>query len=216
MAVLTVCLPVCAQIMVPDVKLTQLTDDGKSVAIAWAPHGDLICFAREISGTQKQLMIMKSDGTDEVAVTPVGNPIFAEWSWSGKKLSFEFTNANNSESQGGVYIYDVLSNEKLSVSQPYNRGSLDPDDGPFWSADDRFVVYLVRVGPARTRRLWVADTVSGKYWRLLASRGEGDDATFSPLIPARISLQIASGGDGFDIATVDPESRDLTLLTNIG
>ncbi len=31
-----------------------------------------------------------------------------------------------------------------------------------------------------------------------------------------MSLQIASGGDGFDIATVDPQSRDLTLLTNIG
>jgi Tol biopolymer transport system component len=67
--------------MAPGFKLTPLTDDGKSVAVAWAPHGDLICFAREISGTpQKQLMIMKPDGTDEQAVSPVGNPIFAEWS----------------------------------------------------------------------------------------------------------------------------------------
>ncbi len=77
-------------------------------------------------------------------------------------------------------------------------------------------MYKVRVGPARTRQLWVADTVSGKYWRLLAARGEGREARFSPFAPTRISLQIASGGGGFDIATVDPESRDLTLLTNIG
>ncbi len=161
-------------------------------------------------------MIMKSDGSGEETVTPVGNPFFAEWSWAGQKLAFEFTNANNSESQGGVYIYDVLSKKKLSISQPYTRGSMDPDDGPFWSADDRLVVYKVRVGPARTRQLWVADTVSGKYWRLLAARGEGKEARFSPFAPTRISLQIASGGGGYDIATVDPEGRDLTLLTNIG
>jgi len=216
LAVLAVCGLARAQFIADGVKLTPLTDDGKSVAVAWAPHGGLICFVREISGTQKQLMIMKPDGTDEQAVTPVGNPIFAEWSWAGQKLAYEFTSANDSESQGGVYIYDVLSKKRLSVSQPYTRNSLDPDDGPFWSADDRLVVYKVRVGPARTRQLWVADTVSGKYWRLLAARGEGREARFSPFAPTRISLQIASGGGGFDIATVDPESRDLTLLTNIG
>jgi len=216
LTVLTVCGPARAQFIADGVKLTPLTDDGKSVAVAWAPHGDLICFAREISGTQKQLMIMKPDGTNEETVSPVGNPIFAEWSWSGQKIAFEFTNANNSESQGGVYIYDVPSKKRLSVSQPYTRGSMDPDDGPFWSADDKYVVYKVRVGSARTRQMWVADTVSGKYWRLLAARGEGKEARFSPFAPTRISLQIASGGGGFDIATVDPESRDLTLLTNIG
>ena len=202
--------------MVPDVKLTPLTDDDKSVAVAWAPHGDLICFVREISSTQKQLMIMKSDGTDEQAVSPVGNPIFAEWSWSGKKLAYEFTNANNSESQGGVYIYDVLSKQKLSVSQPYTRSAMDPDDGPFWSADDKLVVYLVRVGPARTQQIWFADTVSGKYWRLLERGGKGDDASFSPFTPPRISLKITTGSGGYDIVTVDPEGRDLKLLTNIG
>jgi len=159
---------------------------------------------------------MNSDGSGEEAITPIGNPFFAEWSWAGQKLAYEFTSANDSQSQGGVYIYDVLSKQKLSVSQPYTRVSMDPDDGPFWSADDRLVVYKVRVGPARTRQLWVADTVSGKYWRLLAARGEGKEARFSPFAPTRISLQIASGGGGFDIATVDPESRDLTLLTNIG
>jgi Tol biopolymer transport system component len=205
-----------AQFIAQDCTLTPLTDDGKSVAVAWAPHGDLICFVREITGTQKQLLIMKSDGTDEEAVTPIGNPIFAEWSWAGQKLAFEFTSAINSESQGGVYVYDVLSKKRLAVSQPFTRGSLDPDDGPFWSADDKLVVYLARVGPARTQQIWVADTVSGKYWRLQARQGEGDDASFSPFAPARISLKIASGGGNFDIATVDPEGRDLTLLTNIG
>ncbi len=117
LTVLTVCGLARAQFIAPGVTLTPLTDDGKSVAVAWAPHGDLICFVREISGTQKQLMIMKPDGTDEEVVTPVGNPFFLEWSWTGQKLAFEFTNANDSESQGGVYIYDVLI---LLISQHLN------------------------------------------------------------------------------------------------
>ena len=102
---LAVCVSTRAQFMAPGVILTPLTDDGKSVAVAWAPHGDLLCILREISGTQKQLMIMKSDGTDEQAVTPVGNPIYAEWSWSGKKIAFEFTNADDR----GVHIALVHS-----------------------------------------------------------------------------------------------------------
>jgi hypothetical protein len=38
--------------------LTGLTDDGKSVAVAWAPHGSWIVYAREVSNSQKQLHIM--------------------------------------------------------------------------------------------------------------------------------------------------------------
>lgn len=214
--ILAVCPTVCAQSIAPGFTLTPLTDDGKSVAVAWAPHGDLICFVREITSTQKQLLVMNSDGSGEEPVTPVGNPFFVEWSWTGQKLAFEFTNADDRESQGGVYIYDVLNKKKFSVSQPYARGAMDPDEGPFWSADDRYVVYGVRFGPARTRQVWVADAITGQYWRLLPARGESREARFGPSVPARISLEIESGGGGFDIATVDPESRDLTLLTNIG
>ena len=66
-----------AEFVADGVKLTQLTDDGKSRAVSWAPHGDLISFVREETSTQKQLMIMKSDGTSKEAVTQTGNPIFA-------------------------------------------------------------------------------------------------------------------------------------------
>jgi Tol biopolymer transport system component len=171
---------------------------------------------REVTGTQKQLLVMKSDGSGEETITPVGNPFFLEWSWSGQKLAFEFSNANNNESQGGIYVYDMPTKKRLAVSQPYTKSAMDPDEGPFWSADDNYVVYGVRFGPARTRQVWIADANSGKYWRLLSARGESREARFGPTLPARISLEVASGGGGFDIATVDPQSRDLALLTNIG
>ena len=202
--------------MADGVRLTPLTDDGKSVAVSWAYHGDMIAFVREVSNSQSQLLIMHADGSGEEAVTPIGNPFFAEWSWTGRKLSYEFSNADEEESQGGVYICDVLSGRSLAASAPYPRGAIDEEDGPFWSADDRYVAYRVRPGPSRTRQFWVADTQSGKTWRLLPERGEGKEQRWSPLVPPRLSLQTQAGGGGYDVATVDPDGRNLVLLTDIG
>jgi len=205
-----------AEFIADGVKLTRLTDDGKSRAVSWAFHGDLIAFVREETSTQKQLMIMKADGTAEEAVTQVGNPFFAQWSWAGKKLSYEFSNAVSDQSQGGVFIYDVLTKRSLSISAPYPQNAIDPDDGPFFSADDKYVVYKVRPGAARNRQLWVADTQSGKNWRLLAERGQGKEQRWSPSAPQKICLQIEASGGQFDIATVSPDGKDFVLLTDIG
>ena len=205
-----------AEFIADGVKLTRLTDDGKSRAVSWAFHGDLITFVREETSTQKQLMIMKADGTGQEAVTEIGNPFFAQWSWAGKKLSYEFSNAADSQSQGGVYIYDVLTKKSLSISAPYPQETFDPDDGPFFSANDKYVVYTVWPGAAKKSQLWVADVESGKTWRLLAERGQGQEVRWSPFAPHRISLQIEASGGRHDIATVDPEGKNLVLLTDIG
>ena len=205
-----------AEFIAEGVKLTPLSDDGKSRAIAWAYHGDLIAFVREETGTQKQLMIMKADGTAEEAITEIGNPFFAEWSWTGKKLSYEFSNAVDEQSQGGVFIYDVAAKKSLSISAPYARGAIDEDDGPFFSADDKYVVYKVRPGASRKRQLWVADTQSGQMWRLLAERGQGKEQRWSPSVPAKICLLIEASGGQFDVATVNPRGKEFTLLTDIG
>jgi len=194
-----------AEFIADGVKLMRLTDDGKSRAVSWAFHGDLITFVREETSTQKQLMIMKADGTAEQAVTQIGNPFFAQWSWAGKKLSYEFSNAVDDQSQGGIFIYDVLTKKSLSISAPYPQDAIDADDGPFFSADDKYVVYKVRPGAARKRQLWVADTQSGKSWRLLAERGQGKEQRWSPSAPQKISLQIEASGGEFDIATVSPD-----------
>lgn len=206
-----------AEFVADGVTLVALTDDGKSRAISWAYHGNLIAFVRQITGgTQSQLLVMNTDGSGEEAVTPIGNPFFAEWSWTGKKLSYEFSNVATDESQGGVYIYDVLTKRSLSISAPYTRAAIDPDDGPFWSEDDKYVAYKVRLGPARTRQLWVADTTSGKNWRLLPERGQGKDQRWSSSLPAKICLLIEASSDQFDAATVSPDGKDFVLLTDIG
>jgi len=211
------CSVALSEIIAEGVTLVPLTNDGKSKAVAWAYHGDWVAFVRQIpGGTQSQLLIMNADGSGEEAITPIGNPFFAEWSWTGQKLSYEFSNAATGESQGGVCIYDVLTKRSVSVSAPYLRSEIDPDDGPFWSADDKYVVYKVKVGPSQTRQLWVADTKSGKAWRLLPERGQGKEQRWSSSLPVKICLLIEASGGQFDVAIVDPDSRNFVLLTDIG
>jgi Tol biopolymer transport system component len=206
-----------SEIIAEGVTLVPLTDDGKSKAVSWAYHDNLIAFVRQIpGGTQSQLLVMNADGSSEKAISPIGNPFFAEWSWTGKKLSYEFSNVATDESQGGVYIYDVLTKRSLSVSAPYLRSEIDEDDGPFWSADDKYVVYKVKVGPSQLRQLWVADTKSGKAWRLLPERGQGKEQRWSSSLPPKICLKIEASADLFDVATVDPDGRNFVLLTDIG
>ncbi|MHC4464612.1 MAG: TolB-like translocation protein, partial [Planctomycetota bacterium] len=79
---LLVCSAARAEYIADGATLTQLTDDGRCVALSWAYHGNLIAFIREVSDDQSQLLIMKSDGSGEKVVSPVGNPFFAEWSWA--------------------------------------------------------------------------------------------------------------------------------------
>jgi Tol biopolymer transport system component len=102
------------------------------------------------------------------------------------------------------------------VSQPHSRSAFDEDEGPFWSWDDKNVVYITRPGPARNRQVWVAEADSGRNQRILAERGQASEARWSPLEPSRISLQVEASGDGWDIATVKPDGRNLKLLTDIG
>jgi len=100
------------------VALIQLTDDGKSTPVSWANHADLVAFLREVSGTQSQLLIMNFHGANQETVSPIGNPFFVEWSWAGTELSYEFSNLDERESRGGIFIYDVFAKRTLSVSPP--------------------------------------------------------------------------------------------------
>ncbi len=104
--ILTLMKPCLAEFVAPGVKLVPLTDNGKSRAVAWAYHGDLVSYIYEVSDSQRQLMVMKSDGTDETKISPIGYPFFSEWSWRGDKLSYEFANSRDAESQSQVFVHD--------------------------------------------------------------------------------------------------------------
>jgi len=216
LALMEISAPLHGETSADDVVLTPLTEDGRSTSLAWAYHGNRIVFVREISNTQSQLWIMNSDGSEQKAVSPIGYPFFAEWSWAGDKLSYEFANARQRESQGGVYIYDVETDRTMSISAHHTLSSIDEDEGPVWSADDKYVIYKVYARPSKTDQLWVVDTKPGKNNLLLSELGEGNSPCFSKTTPNIIALRIVSDGDGFDVATVRPDGQEFIRLTDVG
>ncbi|MEJ2649408.1 MAG: hypothetical protein P8016_13495 [Sedimentisphaerales bacterium] len=198
------------------VVLTPLTADGKSEAVSWAYHGDLLSFVRTETGTQYQLMVMKSDGSSKQRVSPMGNPFFAEWSWKGDKISYEFSNTRDRQSQGGIYVYDLSTGKTISISPPYPENAIDSSNGPFWSANGRFLAYAVRPGTTRQRQVFVAEAQTGKYQRILADRGQGREQRWSPAIPPKLCLLTEAGGGGYDLTVVDPYGKGLVILTDNG
>jgi Tol biopolymer transport system component len=207
-----------ADFVAQGVRITPLTNDGKSTAASWAYHGDLVAFIHREANSEGQLKIMNSNGSNIETVTPIGNPFFVEWSWRGDRFVYEFSNEDSPESQGGVFIYDMTTKKTLSVSAPHPRSAIDevPYEGPNWSSDDKYVVYKVRYGPSRTRQLWVAETRSGKLHQLVPNRGQAREHSWSPFVPSRLAIHVKASGNGYDIATIGPDSRNFINLTNIG
>jgi len=205
-----------AEFMADGVRLTALTDDGRSKAVAWAWHGDLVSFIRDIPGSsQNQLFVMKADGSGKQAITPIGSTFFAEWSWGGTKLSCLFSNADADESQGGVYIYDLATARSFPISAPYIRNALDEDEGPIWSADDRYLAYKVRPGTAQLREVWVHDIQDNKTIRILSEFTEVQEAHWNGKTPNRLCVRIKAP-NGWDLATVNPDGKEMVRLTDIG
>ena len=206
--------PVNAEFIAEGASLIPLTDDGKSSAVSWAYHGDLVCFLYSETGTQNQLMVMKSDGSDKKKISPMGNPFFAEWSWRGDKISYEFSNARNRESQGGIFVYDLINDKTISISAPCPQGSIDEDDGPFWSADDKYLAYKIRPGTTRNNQVFIAEAQTGKYQMILSDRGQGQEQRWSYSTPSQLCLMTEAGGGGYDITVYNPKNKELVLLTN--
>jgi len=213
---LFVCSPVQAAFIADGAVLVPLTDDGKSTAIAWAPHGDKILYQVLHTGTQRQLFVADSDGSNAEAITPIGFPYYAEWSWAGDKVAFLYANSSSSESQSGAYVYDLNTQKTVMACQPYPRFNLDEDEGPLWSPDDRYIVFKTRRGPSRRRFVTVYDTQIKDRWDVVPERGQNRYARWSFTLPPRLTFQSEASAEHYDIAVSDPDGGNLVLLTSIG
>ena len=214
--VLCICSMAQAAFYGEGIKLVRLTKDGKTRVVSWGYQGDYVCVIRNETGAQSQLVVMKSDGSDETAITPLGNPFFARWSWQSDKLAYEFSNANDMESQSGVYVYDLATGQTRSVSAPAPRSGVDSRNGPSWSVDGKEIAYVLRAGAARKKQVWIANTTSGKYWQLLPERGEAEEQRWNPLVPGHLGLLVEASGGSMDVVTVTSQGRSLTPLTDTG
>jgi len=213
---LLICGPARAEFIADGVTLVPLTDDGKSTAIAWAPHGNNILYQVRHTDTQRQLFIADSDGSNAEAITPIGFPYYAEWSWAGDKVAFLYANSSSSESQSRAYVYDLNTRKTVMACEPYPQFNLDYDEGPLWSPDDRYIVFKTRRGPSRRRFVTVYDTQAKKRWDVVPERGQNRYARWSFTLPPRLTFQSEASAEHYDIAVSDPEGRTLVLLTSIG
>jgi len=206
-----------SEIIAEGVTLVPLTDDGKSRAVAWAYHGDLIAFVRQIpGGTQSQLLIVNADGSGEEAITQIGFPYYAEWSWAGDKVAFLYANSPSPESQSRAYVYDLNTGKTAMACEPYPRFNLDEDEGPVWSLDDRYIAFKTRRGPSRRRFVTVYDTQTKKKWDVMPERGQNRHTRWSFTMPPRLTFRSEASGERYDIAVSDPDGRNFVLLTDIG
>ena len=197
-------------------KLVQITDDGKSTLMSVSPDGKKILYLLEIAGTQKQLVVIDSDGSNRRAISPVGSPIFGEWSFGSNKIAYIFSNADSLQSQTQFYLYDLSTNKTQTISPPYIQDDVDLDDGPVFSPDDKYIAYAVHLSSSDTRQLWIYEVDSGKRWQLIPSRGNIKDIHWSLSLPYRITMKLEATNNYYDIATIDPYGKDLKLITNIG
>jgi len=198
------------------VTLTALTQDGKSSAVGWAPHGNKIAYVVRHTETQRQLFIGDSDGSNAEAISPIGNPYYAEWSWAGEKLAFLYANSSGDNSEARAYIYDLKTRELVSASPPYPRSGLDEDEGPVWSPDDRYVAFKTRRGPSQTRFVTVYDTQRKSQWDVVPERGQNRWARWNLTEPLRLAFLTQASAERFDVAVSNPDGSDLRLLTAIG
>lgn len=205
-----------AEFIADGVTLVPLTDDGKSTAIAWAPHGNKILYQVLHTDTQRQLFIADSDGSNAEVITPIGFPYYAEWSWAGDKVAFLYANSSSSESQSRAYIYDLDSKKTVTACEPYPLFNLDEDEGPLWSPDDRYIAFKTRRGPSRRRFVTVYDTQTKDRWDVVPERGQNRYARWSFTLPPRLTLQSEASAEHYDIAVCDPDGDNLVLLTSIG
>ena len=213
---LIVCGPARAESIADGATLVPLTDDGKSTAIAWAPHGNKILYQVLHTDTQRQLFIADSDGSNAESITPIGFPYYAEWSWAGDKVAFLYANSSSSESQSGAYVYDLKTKETVMACEPYPRFNLDEDEGPLWSPDDRYIVFKTRRGPSRRRFVTVYDSQARDRWDVVPERGQNRYARWSFTLPPRLTFQSEASEEHYDIAVSDPDGDNLVLLTSIG
>ncbi len=214
--VLCVSLAAQAASVADGVTMVPLTDTGKSTAIAWAPHGNKILYQVLHTDTQRQLFVADSDGSNAEAITPIGFPYFAQWSWAGDKVAFLYANSSSRESQSQAYIYDLNSKNTVTACEPYPRFNLDEDEGPQWSSDDRYVVFKTRRGPSRRRFVTVYDTQLKKQWDVVAEQGQNRHARWSLTSPPRLTFQSEAAAEHYDIAVTHPNGGNLVLLTDIG
>jgi len=111
--------------------------------------------------------------------------------------------------------YDIAEKRAYTISAPYKRGVFDEDEGPVWSADDRYLAYEARPGASQLSEVHIHDSKMNKTRRVLAERGEVREGEWNRTGPTRLCLGSQAAG-GWDLITALPDGTEVAELTDIG
>jgi Tol biopolymer transport system component len=180
---------VLAQETAPGLEVHQLTKDGKSYTergAGFAPAGDHIAFYKEVSNTDRQLWLMRGDGSQAEAISSVGWPMICGWSPDGTKAAYIFANKNDGGSDASVCIYDLATGETKKATGGYRRDEFgDGEDAPpVWSPDGKYFAYHIGDHNTGIGHLWTfraSDAEATKLTANLQGTSSWDlTATWSP------------------------------------
>ena len=163
--------PVSAQEVLPGLVLRQLTKDGKSYTergAGFAPAGDHIVFFKEISKSDRQLWLMRGDGSQAEPISPIGWPMICGWSPDGMKVAYILANKNEEKSEASVCVYDLASRETRKTTGGYRRGDFGAGENapPVWSPDGRYFAYHIGDHTTDIAYLWTFQAADGKAAKL--------------------------------------------------
>jgi Tol biopolymer transport system component len=165
----------------PGIVIQQLTKDGKSYTqrgAGFAPKGDLIVFYKTISKSERQLWLIKADGSDARAISPVGWPVLAAWSPDGSKVGYVFANKNEDNSDACVCVFDVATGDMKRITGGYQRSDfgLGCSAPPIWAPDGLHLAYHVRDRQLKASFLVVFPADGAAPVRLAGNLGTTDAA----------------------------------------
>ncbi len=143
-----VCRPATAQTVAPGLVIHQITNDGKSSTergAGFASVGDQIVFYKAVSKTDRQLWLMRGDGSQSRAISPVGWPMLCAWAPDGKTIAYVFANKNEDASEATVCVYTLAGGETKRTSGGYRRSDFGAAGNapPVWSPDCQRFVYQI-------------------------------------------------------------------------
>ncbi|UCC69601.1 MAG: PD40 domain-containing protein [Armatimonadota bacterium] len=171
---ITLARDVCAQQVAPELVIHQLTKDGKSYTErggGFAPQGDRIVFYKEVTASDRQLWLMRGDGSQAEAISPVGWPMICGWSPDGTKVAYIFATKNDDNSEARVCVYDVASGETKKATGGYRRDDFGEGEEapPVWSPDGNHFAYHIADHGTGIIHLWTFRASDGEATKLTAN-----------------------------------------------
>lgn len=212
-----------AQEIAPGLLVHQLTSDGKSYTergAGFAPRGNQVVFYKEITTSDRQLWLMRDDGAEAHAISPVGWPMISGWSPDGTRIAYVLANKDEENSDACVCVYHVASGETKRITGGYKRGDFWAGDNapPIWAPDGKHFAYQIYDGSRDASFLWVFPADGTPPTRIAGNLGGtrsfDTQGSWSPDGKRIVFTAYPSQGAESEVWVSNTDGTGLTQITN--